>query len=194
VALLLIKPWRALGRKAKLTSAALVCIGAATWAVTANIPPKPFRPIPELLPVQAEKPLASTGISQDDASVIIQNDLVTYVIAKENAIVTSIADRAGGADIIGKESPSPFCYLYTGDMDSRVTPASAALEDGRLRVGFADGTRLDFIVQAESGYIAFTLDSPIPDAYTGLVFANSTLDYDLDGGDAVFCGVGCAMT
>jgi len=194
VVLLLVKPWRALGLRAKLaagiSAAALLCVGVAVLIM----PPTPFRPIPETPPARTEGPSASTGVSQDDASLIIQNELVTYVIAKENAVVTSIADRAGGVDIISQESPSPFCYLYTDTIDSRVTPVSAALEDGGLRIGFADGTRLDFIVQAEPAYIAFTLDSPIPGAYKGLVFANSTLDYDPEVGDSVFCGIGCAMT
>jgi len=167
---------------------------------------------------RAAGPGDAFGLSQDGASVTIQNDLVTYVIAKEGAIVTSIASRADGADIINKEAPaparamnipsgaqvapvnaaaetpSPFCYFYTDDITARVTPVSAALEDGKLRIGFADGTTLDFIVAPKPGYIAFTLDSDIPDRYTGLVFANAALDYDLGGGGGTFSGIGYAMT
>ena len=221
VLLLLIKPWRALGRRAKIVlsipAAALACAGAVVWAAPLIVPAKPFEPVPDLPPVRVEKPSGSVGLSQDETSLIIQNDLVTYVITKENAIVTSIAARADGTEIVGKEAPppaaageavsgtppvsagpqearSPFCYLYTGDFSSRAAPVSAALEDEKLRVRFADGAAIDFLVEARPEYIAFTLDSDLPGAYTGLVFANSTLEYDLAGGGAAFSGIGCAMT
>jgi len=141
----------------------------------------------------AASPADIPGMSEGEASVIIQNDLVAYVIAKEGALVTSIVSRADGAEIIDKERPSPFCCFYIDDIDSRVAPVSAALVDGRLRIGFAGGVQLDFIVEAKPGYIAFTLDSDIPGGYTGLVFANSALAYDLESGGA-FCGIGYAMT
>ncbi|MCL2301272.1 MAG: hypothetical protein FWC27_14110 [Firmicutes bacterium] len=165
------------------------------------------------LPASAA-PMPVCRVSQDGSSIVIENDLVTYVIAKQGALVTGIIDKASGGDIINKsgpaparkmnipsgaqvapvtaaaEVPSPFCYFYTGDLQSRVLPVSAALEEDRLRVAFADGTTLDFLAEPKPGYIAFTLESPIPGEYTGLVFANSSLDCDI----AAFSGVGCAMT
>ena len=141
--------------------------------------------------------LAATGTAASAApesgAITLQNDFVTYVIAKEGALVTRVTDRAGGGDILSKNTPSPFCYLYADDMAARTLPVSAALEGGRLRVSFADGTQLEFTAEAKPEYLAFTLESPIPSAYKGLVFANTQLAYDLDG-DAAFSGVGCAMT
>ena len=131
-----------------------------------------------------------TGISEDDESIIIENEYVKYVISKTNGNVTGISDQKTGVNI-KNAAADPFCYLYGSE---NINPARAEIKNNKIHFTFTDGTKLDFIVQTRAKYITFELDSDLPFSYKGLIFANSQMNYDLAAGETVFSGIGLSMS
>ncbi len=110
----------------------------------------------------------SGGISEEDGTIILQNDFVECII--ESGYIVSLYDKTARRELLSE--PQPFAYIVRNGV--AVYPDKIELSGSKIIFTLDDGTRFSVITTVKKAYISFEIADF--KAYADmLVFANVTL-------------------
>lgn len=105
--------------------------------------------------------------------LVLENEHFRYTVSPDGRNVAFV-DRATGTDYLKTASPSPCAWVRREGKEYPAT--SVALDDGRLRLGFADaGRRAELRVETRPSFIRLTVVSVEGGDMDSLVFLNVPL-------------------
>ncbi|MBR6633696.1 MAG: hypothetical protein IKL05_05290 [Clostridia bacterium] len=135
-----------------------------------------------------------SAITETSSEIILKNRFLQVNISKENGNVVEITNLMTGKSILAPSENPAFVTLNLS-VEETVSPASASVENGRIKFTFKDLCDVYLVAENCDNYIALTLDSELPEAVYSIAFGVLTAEYewDLDNENA-FGLSGIAMT
>ncbi|MBR6633699.1 MAG: hypothetical protein IKL05_05305 [Clostridia bacterium] len=133
-------------------------------------------------------------ISESASTITLKNNYIQITLSKENGNVVELVNLMNGESILAQSDDLAFSSITLSETET-VYPSSLALENEKLKFVFKNVCDVYVAVDAYDDYIAFTLDSDIPETVRSVSFGSLKADYywELDNENA-FGLSGIAMT
>ncbi len=130
---------------------------------------------------KAHSEVSPDTLVDKDETIDFSTKHIKITIKKSNAQIIEMINLYNGENIVNNTGTPWIAYLKNAT-GAPVTPTSAEVDNGRLKLTFKDKSVVCFVIETFDNYFTITLDSSLPVGYQGINFGcfGARYDWELD--------------